>query len=46
MKTTPLSLGNIILLKEKWGVGGEWVRELILRQVDKKSRVPKEERGV
>ena len=34
------SLGNIILLKEK----GE-MRESILREVDKKSRVPKEEKG-
>ena len=37
----PLSLGNIILLKEKGGM-----RESIPRQVDKKSGVPKEERGV
>jgi len=41
MKMTPLSLGNIILLKEKGGM-----RESIPRQVDKKSRVPKEEKGV
>ena len=34
---TPLSLGNIILLKEKGGM-----RESIPRQVDKKSRVPEE----
>ena len=34
----PLLLGNIILLKEKRGV-----RELIHRQVDKKSRFPEEE---
>ena len=34
------SLDNIILLKEK----GE-MRESILREVDKKSRVPKEEKG-
>ena len=37
MKTMPLSLGNIILLKEK-GVGG--MRESFPRQVDKKSRGP------
>ena len=37
----PLSLGNIILLKEKGGM-----REPIPRQVDKKSGVPKEEKGV
>ena len=37
----PLSLGNIILLKEKGGM-----RESIPRQVDKKFEVPKEERGV
>ena len=37
----PLSLGNIILLKYKGGM-----RESILRQVDKKSRVPEEERRV
>ena len=43
MKTTPLSLGNIILLKRGSGV---WGRELIPRQVDKKSRVPEEERRV
>ena len=36
-----LSLGNIILLKEK----GE-MRESIPRQVDKKPWVPKEERGL
>ena len=38
---TSLSLGNIILLKEKGAM-----RESIPRQVDKKSRVPKEEKGV
>ena len=37
----PLSLGNIILLKEKGGM-----RESIPRQTDKKSRIPKEEKGV
>ena len=37
----PLSLGNIILLKEKRGM-----RESIPRQADKKSRFPKEEKGV
>ena len=37
----PLSLGNIILLKEKGGM-----RESIPRWVDKKSRVPKDERRV
>ena len=37
----PLSMGNIILLKEKGGM-----RESIPRQVDKKFEVPKEERGV
>ena len=36
---TPLSLGNIILLKEKVGM-----RESFLRQVDKKSRGPQGER--
>ena len=36
-----LSLGNIVLLKEKGGM-----RESIPRQVDKKSRVPEEEKGV
>ena len=36
----PLSLGNIILLKEKGGM-----RESIPRQVDKKSGIPKEEKG-
>ena len=41
MKMTPLSLGNIILLKEKGGM-----RESIPRQVDKKSQVPEEERGL
>ena len=41
MKMMPPSLGNIILLKEKWGM-----RESIPRQVDKKSEVPKEERWV
>ena len=37
---TPLSLGNIILLKEKGGM-----RESIPRQIDKKLRVPQEEKG-
>ena len=37
----PLSLGDIILLKEK-----ERMKESIPRQVDKKSRVSEEERGV
>ena len=37
----PLSLGNIILLKEKGGI-----KESIPRQTDKKSRVPKEEKRV
>ena len=37
----PLSLGNIILLKGKGGM-----RESIPRQVDKKSGIPKEEKGV
>ena len=37
----PLSLGNIILLKEKGGM-----RESIPRLVDKKSGVPGEEKGV
>ena len=41
MKMTPLSLGNIILLKEKEGM-----RESIPRQVDKKSEVLEEEKGV
>ena len=41
MKMIPLSLGNIILLKEKRGM-----RESIPRQVDKKSRVPEEEKGI
>ena len=41
MKTTPLSLGNIILLKEKGGM-----RESIPRQADKKSGVPEEEKEV
>ena len=40
MKMKALSLGNVILLKEKGGM-----RESIPRQIDKKSRVPKE-RGV
>ena len=40
MKTTPLSLGNIILLREK----GE--KESIPSQVDKKSGFPEEETGV
>ena len=38
---TPLSLGNIILLKEKGGM-----RESIPRQVDKKSRGPQGETGL
>ena len=37
----PLSLGNIILLKEKGGM-----RESFSRQIDKKSSVPEEEKGV
>ena len=37
----PLSIGNIILLKEKGGM-----RESFPKQVDKKSRVPEEEKGV
>ena len=37
----PLSLGNIILLKEKGGM-----KESILRQVDKKSGGPQGERGL
>ena len=37
MKTTPLSLGNMILLKEKRGV-----RESIARQDDKQFGVSKE----
>ena len=41
MKTMPLSLGNIILLKEKGGM-----KESILRQVDKKSGGPQGERGL
>ena len=40
MKTKVLSLGNIILLKEKGRM-----RESIARQVGEKSGVPKEERG-
>ena len=36
----PLSLGNIILLKEKGGM-----RESVPRQVDKKSRGPQGEEG-
>ena len=44
MKMTLLSFGNIILLKEKgWGEG---MRKSIPRQVDKKCRVPKEEKGI
>ena len=39
-KTTPLSPGNIILLKENGGM-----RESIPRQVDKKSRVPRRRKG-
>ena len=38
---TPVSLGNIILLKEKGGM-----KESIPRHVDKKSRVPEEEKGI
>ena len=41
MKMTPLSLGNIILLKEKGGM-----RESFPRQVDKKSRGPQGERSL
>ena len=41
MKMTPLSLGNIILLKEKGGM-----RESIPRQVDKKSSGPQGKRGL
>ena len=41
MKMMPLSLGNIILLKEN-----RRMRESILREIDKKSRVPKEEKEV
>ena len=42
MKTMPLSLGNIIFLKEKRGM-----KESIPRQVDKKSRIPRGgERGL
>ena len=41
METMPLSLGNIILLKEKGGM-----RESFSRQVDKKSRGPQGERGL
>ena len=41
MRMMPLSLGNIILLKEKGGI-----KESIPRQTDKKSRVPKEEKRV
>ena len=41
MKTTPLYLSNIILLKEKRGM-----RESIPRQVDKKSGVPEDEKGI
>ena len=37
----PLSLGNIILLKEKGGMRGS-----IPRQVDKKSKGPHGERGL
>ena len=37
----PLSLGNIILLKEKGGL-----RESFPRQVDKKARGPPGERGL
>ena len=41
MKTMSLSLGNIIALKKKRGM-----RESIPRQVDKKSGVPEEEKGI
>ena len=41
METMPLSLGNIILLKEKGGM-----RESFPRQVDKESRSPQGERGL
>ena len=41
MKTMPLSLGNIILLKEKGRM-----RDSFPRQVDKKSRGPQGERGL
>ena len=41
MRMMPLSLGNIILLKEKWGM-----RESFPRQVDKESRDPQGERGL
>ena len=41
MKMTPFFLDNIILLKEKRGM-----RESIPKQVNKKSRFPKEKRGV
>ena len=41
MKAMPLSLGNIILLKEKGGL-----RESIPRQADKKSGGPQGERGL
>ena len=41
MKMMPLSLGNIILLKEKGGM-----KESFPRQVHKKSRGPQEERGL
>ena len=40
-RTTPLSLGNIILLKEKGGM-----RESFPRQVDRESRGPQGERGL
>ena len=41
MKMMPLSLGNIILLKEKGGM-----RESVPRQVDRESRGPQGERGL
>jgi len=41
MKMMLPSFDNIILLKEKWGM-----RESIPMQVDKKSRVPEEEKEV
>ena len=41
MKMMPLSLGNIFLLKEKWGM-----RQSFPRQVDKKARGPQGERDL
>ena len=40
MKTMPLSLGNIVFLNEKGGMGG-----LILRWVNKKSGDPRRRKG-